>query len=369
MKMTVGVGLLGCGTVGSNVAQRLQHDRAAIERVSGVRYELRAIAIVHPEKQRPASLDPALFTTDARAVVDDPAVDVVVELIGGESDAAQLVEQALTRGRHVVTANKDLLGMQGPRLTQAAAASGALLRFEAAAGGAIPIVRTLGEALAGDEILAIAGVINGTCTAVLSAMEEGMRFDEALARAQRLGYAESQPANDVSGSDAAHKLALLAQVAFGLAVISPRIRRTGIAEIARADVERAREHGLRLRLIGAAVRTARGLSAEVAPVLVAEQHEFARTTGAENVVEVVARDAGRIVLRGAGAGGVATASAVMGDVVDVLRAIGDRGARGRRRASFEPALDVEPLFATRRAAGWSHPIWNDGVTALSCASA
>ena len=222
MESTIGIGLLGCGTVGSSVAERLISERNAIERRAGARYELRGIAIRDPHKQRAPLLDRRLFTTDARAVVDDPGVDLVIELIGGDGEAATFVERALERGRHLVTANKDLVATRGPRLFALAASAGAGLRFEAAVAGAIPIVRTLGDALAGDEVFSVAGVINGTCTAILSAMEEGATFDDALASAQELGFAELDPSNDVGGNDAAHKLAILAQLAFGAAVISPQ---------------------------------------------------------------------------------------------------------------------------------------------------
>lgn len=366
MQLTVGIGLLGCGTVGANVADRLQRERDAIERRCGVRYDLRAVAIRDPRKTRPHSLDARLFTRDARAIVDDPRVDLVIELIGGTNDAAELVERALERGRHVVTANKDLLATQGPRLAALAASRGAKLRYEAAVAGAIPIVRTLDDALAGDEVFAVAGVVNGTCTSILSAMEEGASYADALAEAQRLGYAESDPTSDVEGIDAAHKLALLVQLAFGLAVISPRIRRTGISAITQRDVARARMLGLRIRLIAAAVRTATGTFAEVAPMLVPEDHEFARTAGSDNVVRVETRDAGTLVLRGAGAGGPATASAVLGDIVSVLRAIGERHDLGHRRrtATIEPAIDVAPFFATLPTTVDlpNFPLWSDTVT-------
>ena len=345
MKLTVGVALLGCGTVGASVADRLLRERDRLERRSGVAYELRAVAIRDPNKRRPDSLDRRIFTRDARAIVDDPDVDLVVELIGGTTDAADLVERALDRGRHVVTANKDLLATQGPRLHALAASRGAALRFEAAVGGAVPVVRTLEEALAGDEILAVAGVVNGSCTSILSAMEGGAAFGEALARAQRLGYAESDPANDVEGTDAAHKLAVIAQLAFGLAVVSPRIRRTGIGAVSQRDVSRAHMQGLRVRLVAAARKTQGGIAAEVAPLLVAREHEFANTEDAENAIAIVARDAGRLVLRGAGAGGAATGSAVLGDVVSVLRGLRARNDSTRRgRLGLEPAIDVAPLF-------------------------
>jgi homoserine dehydrogenase len=369
MELTVGVGLLGCGTVGAQVADRLQRERDSIARRSGVRYELRAIAIRDPRKERPNSLDRGLFTRDARAVVDDPRVDLIIELIGGTAEAAELVERALERGRHVVTANKDLLAMQGPRLSALAASCGAALRSEAAVAGAIPILRTLDEALAGDSVFSVAGVVNGTSTSVLSAMERGVEFKAALAQAQRAGYAEADPSNDLEGTDAAHKLALIAQLAFGLAVISPRIRRAGITTLRQRDVARARMLGLRIRLVAATLRTERGILAEVAPVLIAEDHEFARTSSAENLVKIWARDAGPLALRGSGAGGAATASAVLGDVVAVLRGIGERYDFGIRRRAIplEPAIEVEPFFErlARAAELPQYPIWDDTVTEIA----
>jgi homoserine dehydrogenase len=365
MNFTVGVGLLGCGTVGAHVADRLLRERAEIERRGGVGFELRAIAIQDPRKRRPDSLDRRIFTRNARSVVEDPSVDVIVELIGGTAEAAELIESALERGRHVVTANKDLIGTQGPRLQALAALRGALLQFESAVGGATPIVRTLDEALAGDSVRSVSGVINGTCTAILAAMEDGAEFGDALAMAQRRGYAESDPASDLDGGDAAHKLAIVAQLAFGLAVISPRIHRTGIRTVSQRDVARARMLGYRIRLVAAARRTEYGIAAEVAPVLVPEVHEFARTSDAENVVKIVARHAGELVLRGCGAGGRATSSAVLGDIVAVLRALGDRRDVGRhwRARPLQPALEIAPLFERfgRTAELAPYPIWDDAA--------
>ncbi len=366
MKTTVGVGLLGCGTVGSNVADRLQRERDVIERRSGVRYELRAIAIADSLKRRSNTLERRLFTRDARSVVDDSEVDLIIEVIGGTTEAAELVERALECGRHVVTANKDLIGEHGPRLRALAASRRAALRFEGAVGGAIPVVRTLDEALAGDEVFSVAGVVNGTCTSILSAMEEGAGFEESLVRAQRLGYAEADPVNDVEGADVAHKLAIVAQLAFGLAVVSPRIARTGIAAVSQRDVARARMLGFRIRLIGAVLRTQPGVAAEVAPVLVPESHEFARTADAENVVTIAARDAGRLVLRGAGAGGAPTSSAVLADVVSVLRSLGQGrvfDVRGRSNV-LDPVSGIEPLFdrLSHTVDLPNYPIWSDRLT-------
>lgn len=363
MQCTVGVGLLGCGTVGANVAQRLIQERDALERRSGVRYELRAIGIRDQRKKRPHSIDASLFTSDARSVVEDPHVDIVVECIGGTTDAGEFIERALDRGRHVVTANKDLLATQGPRLHALAAARRVELRYEAAACGAVPVIRTLSDALAGDRVERLAGVINGTSTFIISTMENGAVFSEALQEAQLKGYAEADPSNDVDGKDASHKLALLIQLAFNLAVISPRIHHEGISSIAQADIDRAKRLGLKFRLVAAAMRTANGAAAGVAPVLLPEDHPFAQTYGAENVVQLAARDAGTLTLRGPGAGGPATASAVLGDIVSALRAIGERhdlASRAQSRA-LEPALDVSPLFSQfpRHSEFPRFPLWDN----------
>ena len=241
------------------------------------------------------------------------------------------------------------------------------LRFDAAVAGAIPLLRTIGEALAGDEVRAVAGILNGTCGFILEAMERGASFDEALACARDLGYAESDASDDIEGTDAAHKLASIAQLAFGVAVISPRIRRRGILGISTHDIEAATASGMRLRLLAATARTQGGIAAEVAVALVPREHEFARTEGAENVAHVVARDAGRLSLRGSGAGGRATASAVLGDVVAVLREIGERrdfSAR-QRFSALDPALDVVPFFERhRRLDGLpDFPVWDDAAIA------
>jgi homoserine dehydrogenase len=348
MQAKVGIGLLGCGTVGQNVAVGLVGDRAAIERRAGVNYELRSIAVRSQGKARDTALHPGLFRYDPLTVIEDPNVDLVIECIGGTRNAGDLVERALDRRCHVITANKELLATQGPRLQAIAAARGVTLRYEAAVGGAIPIIRVLEDALAGDEVRAIAGVFNGTCTSILSSMEGGSDYSSALARAQELGYAEADPTEDVEGIDAAHKLAVLIQLAFGLAVASPRIRRQGIAKITRQDIALARESGLRVRLVAAAVRLGTTVFADVAPLLVAERHPFARVRGAENIARIIARDAGTLELNGTGAGGPATASAVLGDVVSTLRAIGERHdfSLGGRTRTLEPAHEVASLFDT-----------------------
>jgi homoserine dehydrogenase len=373
MELTVGVAVLGCGTVGSSVAERLLRDRSTIERRSGARYRVRGVAILDRHKTRRDSIDRRLLTTDAASLVDDPHVDLVIEVIGGVAGAAEFVERALYRGRHVATANKELLATHGPRLRALAASSGAALRCEGAVAAGVPILRTLNEALAGDVIGSVAGVVSGTCTSILSAMEDGSSLEESLTRAQSLGYAESDPSHDLDGTDSAHKLALLAQASFALAVISPRIRYAGIRHVSQRDVARARRSAMRIRPVVAAVRTQRGILAESGAVAVSENHEFARTAGPHSVVRVAARDAGMLVLRGAGAGGPATASAVLGDVVSLLRAVVTRGDQSLRGlgAELEPVIEVEPFFARlpRSRELPEYPVWDDSIVATALTEA
>jgi homoserine dehydrogenase len=302
-----GLGLLGCGTVGSGVARRLIVSHPGL---------IRGIAVRDPHKPRDVAWDD--FSRDAFDVVDDPSVRVVVECIGGLGLARELILRAIARGKDVVTANKDLIATEGPWLAAFAARTGASLRYEAAVGGAIPIVRALGGALAGEHVLEIGGVLNGTTNFILDAMETGAGYGEALEEAQRLGFAETDPRSDVDGHDSAHKLAILAGLAFRRPSVSRSLGRRGIGAISSADVEAGAARGLRLKLLAVARRVGDGIEAGVTPAYVAEDHPFARARGAENVVRVLGRGCGPLVFSGAGAGGDATASAVVADVLAAL---------------------------------------------------
>jgi homoserine dehydrogenase len=305
-----GVGLLGCGTVGSGVARRLLASHPGL---------IRAIAVRDPRKPRDVAWDD--FAGDAFDVVDDPNVRVVVECIGGLGLARELILRAIARGKDVVTANKDLIATEGPWLAAFAARTGASLRYEAAVGGAIPIVRALHGSLANEDVIEIGGVLNGTTNFVLDAMEAGAEYADALAEAQRLGFAEADPRSDVDGHDAAHKLAILAGLAFRRPSVSPALARRGIASISRDDVRAGAERGMRLKLVAVARRTHDAIEAGVTPAYVPDDHPFARARGAENVVRVLGRGCGTLVFSGAGAGGDATASSV---VADILAALGER---------------------------------------------
>jgi homoserine dehydrogenase len=305
-----GIGLLGCGTVGSSVARRLLELHPDL---------LRAIAVRDPLK--PRAVDWNDFDVDPFEVVDDPAVRVVVECIGGVGLARELVLRAIARGKDVVTANKDLIATEGPWLASFAARTGATLRYEAAVGGAIPIVRALASSLANEDVLEVGGVLNGTTNFVLDAMEKGADYGAALAEAQRLGFAESDPRADVDGHDAAHKLAILAGLAFHRPSVSGGVLRRGIGELTADDVRAGAERGWQLKLLAIARRGAHdgaAIEAGVTPAYVPAEHPFARPRGAENVVRVVGRRAGTLTFAGTGAGGDATASAVVADVIAAL---------------------------------------------------
>jgi len=316
--MSVGIGLLGCGTVGSGVAQLLVENAAAIARTGGVPFALRAVAIRSLTKPRPPMLDSRLLTVDAPAVVERDDISLVIECIGGTGIARTLVERALERGKHVVTANKDLLATEGPRLAALAAACGATLHYEAAVGGAIPIVRALADSLAGEDVLEVGGVLNGTTNFILSEMARGASYAGALAEAQQLGYAEADPTSDVEGIDAAHKLAILAQLAFRRAVTSPMIARRGITAITRDDVSLGKRLGWRVKLVACA-RLRTTIEASVTPAFVPTGHPFAEPVGANNCIRVIGRASGTLTFAGSGAGRDPTASAVIGDVIAALR--------------------------------------------------
>jgi homoserine dehydrogenase len=335
-----GVGLLGCGVVGAAVARRLLASQPDL---------LRAIAVRHPEKSRDVPWE--TYGDDPFAVVDDPSVGIVVECIGGLRLARELVLRAIAHGKDVITANKDLMAKEGPWLAAFAARTGATLRYEAAVGGAIPILRTLEHSLANEEILEIGGVVNGTTNYILSEMEGGAPYAKALAQAQRLGFAEPDPRHDVEGLDAASKLAILASRAFRRPVNVADLHAAGINTLTSNDVTRALADGRRLKLVALARRTRDGVEAGVAPVEVPLDHPFARPSGVQNVVRVVGSGCGSLEFFGLGAGGDATASSVIADIGESLAR---RGERVVLVPEPEAALPVFPLrlpFVVRGANG------------------
>ncbi len=349
----LGVALLGCGTVGSEVARLLIGQAADLEARVGRRLELVGIAVRRPGRERPG-IDPGLFTTDAEELVARPEVDLVIEVIGGIEPARALILQALRRGAAVVTANKALLAADGVTLFEAAADANADLYFEAAVAGAIPIIRPLRESLVGDEITAVIGIVNGTTNFILDKMDTtGAGFADTLEEAQELGYAEADPTADIEGFDAAAKAAILASLAFHTRVTAADVYREGITEITSADMASAREMGCVVKLLALCQLSdadddgERSVSVRVHPAMIPRSHPLASVGGAYNAVFVESRSAGRLMFYGPGAGGSPTASAVLGDLVTVARNR-VRGATGPGESSYA-ARPVSPIggVATR----------------------
>ena len=314
----VRVALLGAGSVGSQVARLLLEHGDELASRAGAGLELVGIAVRDVDAERDVDLPAELFTTDAASLI--LGADIVVELIGGIEPARTLVLQALQSGADVVTGNKALLATHGPELFAAAEQVGAQLYYEAAVAGAIPIIRPLHDSLAGDRIVRIMGIVNGTTNFILDLMDrKGSTFEDALATATELGYAEADPTADVEGYDAAAKAAILASLAFHTRVTIDDVSREGITSVTAEDVAWARQTGHVIKLLAICEASEAGVSARVHPALVPEQHPLAGVRGAFNAVFVEAEAAGELMFYGRGAGGAPTASAVLGDVVSVAR--------------------------------------------------
>jgi homoserine dehydrogenase len=318
----VNVGLLGLGTVGGGTMNVLVQNAAEIGRRAGraIRVSHAAARAYDPERIR--GLDAIEISDDAFAVVDNPEIDIVVELIGGYSPARELVLKAIANGKHVVTANKALIALHGNEIFAAAQDKGVMVAFEAAVAGGIPIIKAVREGLAANHIDWIAGIINGTGNFILTEMrDKGRDFADVLAEAQALGYAEADPTFDVEGIDAAHKLTILASLAFGIPLQFDKCFTEGITRIEPQDVAYAEEFGYRIKHLGVTRRTAAGIELRVHPTLIPERRLIANVDGVMNAVLVYGDAVGPTLYYGAGAGSLPTASAVVADLVDVTRAM------------------------------------------------
>jgi homoserine dehydrogenase len=319
---SVRVALLGCGNVGGALAELLVTRQDDIAARTGIHFQLVGVAVADANRPRPATIPAALFVTDGAALAVRPDVDIVVELIGGIHPARELIESALRAGKPVVTANKAVLAASGAELAEVAASHGVDLLYEAAVAGAIPVIRPLRQSLAGEQIVRVMGIVNGTTNFILTRMEEdGVDFDDALAEAQRLGMAERDPTADVEGHDAAAKAAILAALAFGSDVVDADVHREGITGIRAADVAYANRLGYSVKLLAVAELVDGGpeLSVRVHPAMVPKGHPLASVRGAFNAVFIEGAASGQLMLYGRGAGGGPTASAVLGDLVDAAR--------------------------------------------------
>jgi len=315
----INVGLLGLGTVGGGTLTVLRRNAEEITRRAGREIRVVRAAVRDLEKARALAGDLPL-TTNPFDIVDDPEIDIVVELIGGLEPARELVMQAIAHGKHVVTANKHLVAKYGNEIFAAAQARGVMVAFEAAVAGGIPIIKALREGLTANRIEWLAGIINGTSNFILTEMrDKGAAFDDVLKEAQRLGYAEADPTFDIEGIDAAHKLTILSAIAFGIPMQFDRAYTEGISKLTREDVQYAEELGYRIKLLGIARRAENGIELRVHPTLIPERRLIANVDGAMNAVLVLGDAVGPTLYYGAGAGAEPTASAVVADLVDVTR--------------------------------------------------
>ncbi len=343
----VKVGLLGLGTVGGGTVTVLRDNAEEIARRAG-----RGIEIVHAAarditKDRGFDTGGIELTTDPMAVVDNPELEIIVELIGGDSLAHDLVMRAIAKGKHVVTANKALIAKHGNEIFAAAQEKGVMVAFEAAVAGGIPIIKAIREGLAGNRIQWLAGIINGTGNFILTEMrDKGRDFDDVLREAQALGYAEADPTFDVEGIDAAHKLTILASIAFGVPLQFEAAYTEGITHITREDVAYAEELGYRIKHLGLTRRTDHGFELRVHPTLIPERRLIANVDGVMNAVLVLGDAVGPTLYYGAGAGAAPTASAVVADVVDVVRALTADPENRVPHLAFQPdALSDLPVLA------------------------
>ena len=348
------IGLLGCGNVGAALVTLLDEQRHTVTARTGIELHITRIAVRSTAKDRGLIVDPSVFCTDAAAVVSDPDIDLVVEVVGGIEPARTLIRQAISAGKPVVTANKELLANCGAELFAAAEEAGLDLLFEAAVAGAIPLIRPLRESLVAEPVRRVMGIVNGTTNYILTQMaERGASYAEALSEAQSLGYAERDPTADVEGFDAGAKAAIIATVTFGAVVVAGDVYREGISRITRDDIEMARRLGYAVKAVAVAERTDDGsgdrpeVAVRVHPAMVPLQHPLASVRDSFNAVVVQGDAVGELMFYGRGAGGRPTASAVLGDLVDaaVNLTSGGPGRMGRLvRARIRSIDDLRSAY-------------------------
>ena len=343
------LGIAGLGTVGRGVVKIVQRHADLIAARGGRPVEITAVSARNRAADRGVDLSAYAWEDDPVALAQRPDVDIFVELMGGaEGPARAATEAAISAGKDVVTANKALLAHHGQRLAEAAEAQGRVIRFEAAVAGGIPVIKALTEGLAGNQITRVMGVMNGTCNYILTRMESaGLPYADVFAEAQGLGYVEADPTLDVGGIDAGHKLSLLAAIAFGTRVSFDAVDLEGIDRVSIEDIRQAADMGLRIKLLGVAQMTGRGLEQRMSPCLVPADSPLGQLPGGTNMVVLEGDSVGQIVLRGAGAGEGPTASAVMADVIDI--------ARGTRLSTFgRPAASLVAPVAAKASAPAAH---------------
>ena len=346
----VKVGVLGLGTVGGGTVNVLKRNVTEISRRAGREIIITRASLRNLDRDRICDVQDIALTTDPYEIINDPEIDIVLELIGGADFAKDLVLKAIENGKHVVTANKALIALHGNEIFAKASARGVMIAFEAAVAGGIPIIKAIREGLSGNQIEWLAGIINGTGNFILTEMrDKGRDFADVLAEAQALGYAETDPTFDVEGIDAAHKLTILASIAFGIPLQFDKVYTEGITQITRTDVEYAEQLGYRIKHLGIARKTPEGIELRVHPTLIPERRLIANVDGVMNAVLVKGDAVGSTLYYGAGAGAEPTASAVVADVIDVVRALtGDPENRVPHLAFRSEALSDIPVLSSEQ---------------------
>jgi len=323
----INIAILGCGTVGTGVARLLLDNADILKNRVGCDLNLKYVADIDTETDRGIAFAPGVMIPDAAKAIADPEVDIVVETIGGEGVAKQMMLDAIAAGKHVVTANKALLAKHGNAIISAATEKGVDLAYEASVGGCMPIIKTVRESLVGNRISAMTGILNGTCNYILSKItDEGVVFEKALAEAQAKGYAEADPTLDVEGFDAAHKLAILAALAFGMQINFDDVYIEGISRITPMDIEFAAQFGYRIKLLAITKFDGRAVEARVHPTMIPFDNMLSNVNGTLNAISVSGDAVGDILLYGHGAGMMPTASAVLSDIADIARSLASHGA-------------------------------------------
>ena len=318
----VKVGVLGLGTVGGGTVNVLKRNATEIARRAGREITITRASVKDLDKQRICDTQGIILSTDPMDIINDPEIDIVVELIGGDGPVKDLLLKAINNGKHVVTANKSLIALHGNEIFAKASEKGVIVAFEAAVAGGIPIIKAIREGLSGNQIEWLAGIINGTGNFILTEMrDKGREFNDVLAEAQALGYAEADPSFDIEGIDAAHKLTILASIAFGIPLQFDKVYTEGITEITRLDVEYANKLGYRIKHLGIARKMSNGIELRVHPTLIPKRRLIANVNGVMNAIVIKGDAVGPSLYYGAGAGAEPTASAVVADLIDVARAL------------------------------------------------
>jgi homoserine dehydrogenase len=325
----INIGLLGCGTVGTGVAKILIENKDLIASRVGASLSLKHVADIDIKRDRGIKFDEGVLLTDARKVVDDPQIDIIVEMIGGVGIAKELILRAIDNGKQIVTANKALLAAQGNILFKAAYAKGIDLAFEASVGGCMPVIKSIRESLVGDRIKSMTGILNGTCNYILSRNTyDGLTFEAALSEAQAKGFAEADPSLDVEGIDTAHKLAILMSIGYGMEINFNDIYIEGISKITPIDIDFANQFGYRIKLLAISKNREKGFEARVHPAMIPFDNQLSNVNGPLNAITISGDAIGDMMLYGLGAGMMPTASVVVGDIADLARNILS-GTRGR----------------------------------------